>query len=412
MSGGYSLLYSIGLPMSRAPQFGRHAGVRALLSAWPLRSKWTQWRVCIAALALSFAGLGGSAHADQPQGVVAHIQGNDASVETTAAGSDTISSAEAGIDVANGSIVSVHSGQAHMTLISGGDVDICGPAKLTLLQSGKSITLALDFGRVRVQLPASTDLRIFTPTIIATPLDINGAARDITAGLDLDDSLCVTAGSGALLLENQFSGEKLVVPQGGEFSLAQGKLIPVAGAAGACQCVTLQTKEVIPPPEPSLGLMAPAHVDPPPAATAKANSPPTEPADTKPKSNVEYSVLGYANQVRPIAPPPKPAPSAPPATETPEYKVVMPPLTFSASSPEPPPAPTADMILLIRTVHVEPDWEFTGHVDAPPMGDKAKQKQVASTPKASSQGDASQATPRKKEGFWAKVKKIFSGSSS
>lgn len=402
--------------MGRASQFGRHAGARALFSAGPPRSKWVQWRVYIAAaalaFALAFAGFSARAYADQPQAVVAHIQGNDASVETTTAGSDTISSAEAGIDVSNGSIVSVHSGQAHMTLISGGDVDICGPAKLTLLQSGKAITLALDFGRVRVQLPASADLRIFTPTIIATPLDINGAARDITAGLDTDDSLCVTAGSGALLLENQFSGEKLVVPQGGEFSLAQGRLIPVAGAAGACQCVTLQTKEVIPPPEPSLGLTAPAHVDPPPTVAANPNAKPAEPADAKPKSNVEYSVLGYANQVRPNAPPPKPAPSAPPATETPDYKVVMPPLTFSASSPEPPPAPTPDMILLIRTVHVEPDWEFTGHVDGPPTDEKAQQKQVASATKANPQADASQTPPRKKEGFWAKVKKIFSGSSS
>jgi hypothetical protein len=401
--------------MSRGLQFGRRAGALALFL--PRRRCARRLLAAVSATAIAAMLLASAsslkARADQPQNVVGHIQGSDASVETAVAGSDTISSAEAGVDVANGSIITVHSGQAHMSLKSGGDVDICGPAKLTLLQSGGAITLALNFGRVRVQLPSSADLRIFTPTIIATPLDINGAARDVTAGLDLDDTLCVTAGSGALLLENQFSGEKLVVPQGGEFSLARGQLVPVAGEAGACQCVTLQTKEVIPPPEPSLGLTAPAHVDPPtaPATAAAANGP--LPTNTAPKSSVEYSVLAHANQVRPNAPPPKPAPPEPPATEIPEYKVVLPPLTFSASSPKPPPDPTPDMVLLIRTVRVEPDWEFSGHVDPPPMNATTKSKSEAkSNAQSSSQLTAAQAPPQKKEGFWAKMKKFLSGNSS
>jgi hypothetical protein len=397
--------------MSLGPQFGRLAGARDLYSLLRL---WLRQAAPAAAglvLCLLSAGLltvcASMAKADTPQKVVGHIQGNDASVETVTGGSDTISSAESGADVSNGSLVTVHSGQAHLTLISGGEVDICGPAKLTLLQAGSGITLALNFGRVRVQLPASADLRIFTPTIIATPLEIHGAARDVTAGLDLDDSLCVTAASGALLLENQFTGEKLVVPQAGEFSLAQGKLVPVAGAAGSCQCLTMQTQVITPQPEPSLGLTAPAHVEPTPAAAptdaAKADPP-------APKSSVEYSVLAYANEVRPIPPAPKPAPPAPPAESIPEYKIVMPPLTFSASSPNPPPDPTPDMILLIRTVHVEPQWEFSGHVGAP-TGDS--KQHASSTPAASnSQPQAAPAPPQKKQGFWAKVKRIFGGSSS
>ena len=126
--------------------------------------------------------------------------------------------------VVNGSVITVHSGQAHMTLAGGGEIDICGPAKFTLLQSGPAITLALNFGRMRVQLPAAAQLRIFTPTIVATPIDIGGAPRDFTVGLDLSDSLCVVATSGALRLEHQFTGEGLIVPQSGEFFLAAGKL--------------------------------------------------------------------------------------------------------------------------------------------------------------------------------------------
>jgi hypothetical protein len=383
--------------MSLGPEFGRHAGASDLYS---LLRVWLRQATPIAAalVVCSLTFCASVARADTAQKIVGHIQGSDASVETVAAGSDTISSAESGADVSNGSLVTVHSGQAHLTLISGGEVDICGPAKLTLLQAGSGITLALNFGRVRVQLPSSTDLRIFTPTIIATPIDIHGAERDITAGLDLDDSLCVMAASGALLLENQFTGEKLVVPQAGEFSLAQGKLVPVAGAAGSCQCLTMQTQVVTPAPEPSLGLTAPAHVEPPPASAttdaAKADPP-------APKSSVEYSVLAYANEVHPIPPPAKPTPPAPPVESIPEYKIVMPPLSFSASSPNPPPDPTPDMILLIRTVHVEPQWEFSGHVDAPKSAEPAR-------PTAS----ASNSRPQKKPGFWAKVKRIFGGSSS
>jgi hypothetical protein len=394
--------------MSLGPEFGRHAGASDLYS---LLRVWLRHATAVTAFLvvclLTFCGP--VARADTPQKIVGHIQGNDASVETVAAGSDTISSAESGADVSNGSLVTVHSGQAHLTLISGGEVDICGPAKLTLLQAGSGITLALNFGRVRVQLPSSADLRIFTPTIIATPIDIHGAERDVTAGLDLDDSLCVTAASGALLLENQFTGEKLVVPQAGEFSLAQGKLVPVAGAAGSCQCLTMQTQVITPSPEPSLGLTAPAHVEPPPAPAATDAAKADPPA---PKSSVEYSVLAYANEVRPIPPPAKPVPPAPPVEAIPEYKIVMPPLRFSASSPNPPPDPTPDMILLIRTVHVEPQWEFSGHVDAPKSAEPARP--VASA--ASSQPQAAPApTPapaQKKPGFWAKVKRIFGGSSS
>ena len=101
--------------------------------------------------------------------------------------------------------------------------------------SGDAITLALNFGRVRAQLPESTALRIFTPTIIGTPLDIAGGARDVTVGLSLDDSLCVTATSGAIQLEHQFTGEKLIVPQAGEFFLNAGQAAACGRNAGKLQ---------------------------------------------------------------------------------------------------------------------------------------------------------------------------------
>ena len=378
--------------MGHEPQFERRTATRRPCAAGLCR-----------ALVLLLALLAGGSlvRADQAQGVIAHIEGNDVSISS---GSGGPSAAQNSGTISNGNIVTVHSGDARLMLTSGGEVDICGPAKFTLLQSGDAITLALDFGRARVQLPASTNLRIFTPTIIATPIDINGAPRDVTVGLELDDSLCVLAGSGALLLENQFSGEKLVVPQAGEFSLAQGKLVPVAGAPGSCQCLAMQAhNEAASSPLPSLGLTAPAHVAqaPQPAAT---NS-----ADAAPEPDVEFSIPAHANEAHPIAPQPKAAtPAPPPPTDAmPTYKIVMPPLTFSANSPAPPPGPGADMVLLIRTVQVEPEWKFAGHVDPPALDDAPRTSADARSKPQPVEGVGGQ-----KKGFWGKFRRFLFGSNS
>jgi len=133
-----------------------------------------------------------------PANLIGRVEGNDVSVE---GGSGAANLGNSGLpnggtngqlssfSVTNGSVVTVHVGQAQMALAAGGQIDICGPAKFTVLESGGAITLALNFGRMRVQIPATAALRIYTPTVVATPLDIGGAVRDITVGLDLNDSL-------------------------------------------------------------------------------------------------------------------------------------------------------------------------------------------------------------------------------
>ena len=384
--------------------FTTHAGrlTRAAitLTRWPLGTLFLLLLLCAA-----------GARAQDLQGAVGTVQGNDVSVSSASGGPGaTVGQSNAAAPVASGSIVTVHSGQARLMLTSGGEVDICGPAKLTLLRSGDAVTLALDFGRVRVQLPASASLRIFTPTTIATPLEINGIPSEVTVGLELDDSLCVRAAGGALLLEDQFSGEKLVVPQAGEFFLARGKLVPVAKPGAACECVMTDARAVAPsPPLPSLGLMAPAQTaqtspipDSPPASAPEAEEAPA-------KSNVEFSTLTRANEAHPVMPQMKTDAPAPPPDAMPTYKIVMPPLAFSASSPTPPPAPAMDMVLLIRSVQVEPEWEFKGHVNVPPSDEDAD----ANARSKSKSHHGRQPKPAgEHEGFWAKMKRLFSGSNT
>jgi hypothetical protein len=355
-----------------------------------------------------------------PPGTIGRIEGADVSVDGGTAAANGSAGVAPSIYVTSGSVVTVHSGKAQMTLNGGGQIDICGPAKFTLLQSTDAVTLALSFGRMHVQLSAATALRIFTPTIIATPIGIGAGSRDITVGLDASDSLCVLAASGALRLEQQFTGEGLIVPQSGEFFLAEGRLVPVAGAPGTCQCAAIEARVATPPPSPlpQAGMSAnlalspppPAVVTPQPPAKSDATPTPNEPPAAEPE--IEYSVLAHANDAHPNASAPKsaPAPTVPPNTSV-EYKIELPPMSFSSASPNPPLAATEQTVLLIRYAHVRRDWEFSGHVDAPHVETVAQHAPAAAAnASASQQQVASQnARPKKKEGFWTRLRHAFSG---
>jgi hypothetical protein len=431
--------------MSRRFQFAPSAG-RVLLSVR---------RVLFGLLpaAVLLLPLGARAQ-DSPFGAIGRVEGNDISCENGTPQTGGTSSVGPSLEVMNGTVVTVHSGQAVMTLFAGGEVGICGPAKLTVLLSGGAVTLALNFGRVRLALPAKTALRIFTPTIVGTPIDISGGARDVTVGLNLDDSLCVLATSGAIQLEHQFTSERLIVPQGGEFFLNAGRLLPVAGTPGSCHCsageaapqpIPKVTPEYalnvshptvlapasakapapapspVPVPDPSsaLAIVAvtiPALVPP----TLSAPAPPPDFSEPTPepavRPNIEVSVLAEANEIHPIVPPAKNSVPAPPPTSEPVYTAVLPPLTFMAGSPTRLPDPAPDVVLLIREAKVSPEWEFTGHVAAPEFAQAMQQALGEKAPAAGTQPQAENQPPakpaKKKGGFWASLKRAFGGGST
>ena len=354
-----------------------------------------------------------------PPGAIGRVEGNDVSVDNGTTGGSSPAATTPGSPsfVFNGSALTVHDGKARLTLVAGGQVDICGPAKFTLLQSGASITLALNFGRVHLQLPASTPLRIFTPTMIATPLDIGGASRDIIAGLDMNDSLCVVATSGAIRLEQQFTGAGLIVPQSGEFFLSAGNLVPVAGTPGSCECTPMHVQSLPPPQIPVMGVTSrdQLNVEQYPSESAPTPAPPTAPPtetaakEPAPEPNVQLRILAGANDTHPTLPAPKEAPPPAPVVSVPEYKIILPPLVYSASSlPAPPQDPAIEAVLLVRTVHVEPDYQFTGHVEAPHLNAVAQKSSSSPGKQGAGEGNSSGG---KKEGFWARLKRAFGGSS-
>lgn len=360
--------------------------------------------LALALLCLSPAVAGAQ---DAPPGAVGRVQGQDISVESGTAANNGTARSVPGIYVLNGSVVTVHSAKARMTLFAGGKVDICGPAKFTVLLSGDAITLALNFGRVRASLPSKIALRVFTPTIVGTPLDISGGSRDVTVGLNLDDSLCVLATSGAMQLASQFSDEKLIVPQSGEFFLGAGKLLPVAGKPGSCQCFADEPRPAAPPPEP---IPETAFAIPLPVAAPAAKSRPAEPpAEMTPTAEpkIEYSVLAHGNEEHPIERPVNDeVPAAPPAS-MPIYTVVLPPLVFSASEPAPPPDPGPPMAVLIREAQVSPDWEFSGHVAAPEFATDLQHALGENTQAPAKRPRAEKAG--KKRGFWGALRRLFGG---
>jgi hypothetical protein len=372
--------------------------------------------------------------------VVGHVEGSDISCESGTPETGQYSTVGTRLDVSDGTVVTVHSGQALLTLMAGGQVDICGPAKLTVLLSGNAITLALNFGRVRVELPAKTDLRIFTPTLIGTPLDISGGARDVTVGLSLDDSLCVLASSGAIQLEHQFTGERMIVPQAGEFFLNAGKLAPVAGTPGSCKCSANGPASPSIPPSPEYANAGPPPALPlaiPPAASGSASGSAPAAVEVTPapaEKPVEYAQLAQANEEHPIAPAPRnERPEAPPSS-IPAYTTVLPALTYNAGGPAPPPTSSSDMVLLVREARVAPDWEFSGHVEPPEFakamqhalgegGPAAKKSPAAGRAMTENQNPSAgvsaaegetasldEPAPKKRHGgFWASLKRVFGG---
>jgi hypothetical protein len=440
-------------------------------------------------LVAAFAFLTSPLPAQGPAGALARVMGKDVTVEN---GPGSASAAGLpGTWVANGSTITVHSGQARLSLVGGGDVYICGPAKMTYLELNGAITLALSFGKVHATIASDLPFKIFTPLVIETPISIGDGDRDFTVGLDVNDNMCVRTEQGAARLEEQFTGQQMIVPLGGEFFITANSLNPVPGTAGSCDCDAAMVALAARAPDVQLtGLAHPADSTPPPSAPAadrqappaaastvvaaanpadtggavpppnamavvtpaSSNGPNARPSyppvpgasgsssaaaaapnsrrpyppppgapitatsattvsptsDSPPASTahtaVEFSVPDSANESHPIAPVKKPETPTKPE-DAPTWKVMMPPLTFSSTSPQPPPDPDPRSILLIRESRVEPGGTpTTGAANQDPSA--ANGKSPSQAPMA---GNTGKKPGAKRHGFWSRMKGLFVG---
>src|SRR5229473_716157 len=97
----------------------------------------------------------------------------------------------------SGSDVRVKSGIARIDLVEGGQISICGPAHLSVLKSGGSLTVALDTGTIHAHIEHQTALTVYTPQIQAQPVAIGDESQDVLVGFDTPAVMCVRALRGA-----------------------------------------------------------------------------------------------------------------------------------------------------------------------------------------------------------------------
>ncbi len=237
--------------------------------------------------------------------------------------------------------IRVKSGRARITLTDGSTIAICGPAHISMLKSGNALTIALDTGTIHARVAGNLTLNVFTAQILAKTVAIGDGPQDFLVGFDSPGLMCVRAGLGALRLEEQFGGQSVMVPQGGDVTLAGGQLQNLHNNTGLCAC------EAFDP-----GVVPSAAIGPEISALAKSEEIRKDSAPRKPAAQTAAS---------PVAPELPKVPAAEPA-----YQVFMPPLRYDAN------AKIQDevdprLIVLVRRVRVRPTLIFQSRVTGDPL---------------------------------------------
>jgi hypothetical protein len=294
--------------------------------------------------------------------------------------------------LSSGASITLPIGQAKIELVDGGEIDICAPAHLTLLKSGGAITVALDYGRVHAQLYSDVPLTVYTPLIVATPVAIGKSLRDITIGLDQKDVMCALAELGAARIQQQFSGQAILLPQGGELSLTGGQLDGAQMGSQGCQCEQSLTREGVV----LLDLRAP--IAPP---NRPAGAAPMEPTTAAPIETAgPFGLSAAANTFSEFGGPED-------ANNGFETRVDMPALTFGASSPAPPPGTDQQTMLLVSEIRVQPGAIYQGVVA--PAATSSSETLTSAAPGGSPSTAQTPVPPAAKHqaklpkpGFWAR----------
>jgi hypothetical protein len=249
----------------------------------------------------------------------------------------------------SGSDVRVKSGAARIDLVEGGQISICGPAHLSVLKSSGSLTIALDTGTIRAHIERGLALTIYTPQIQAQAVAIGDGPQDLLLGFDTTGAMCIRANRGAVRLEQQLTGQSVLIPQAGDVLLVNGQLDNLRASAGHCAC-DLQPAKATPPPQPEVSQLATAEDAHKKAPDAKPN---TQPATVE----------------------------TPPAREEPVYQVFMPPLIYDANAKVQPEI-DPKMIVLVRRVRVRPTLIFQCRVEGVAIAAVAPASPLASIPAA------------------------------
>ena len=368
-----------------------------------------------ASLLLAYGILATRAGAQAAAPILGEIAGDDISV----LGPSHIVSGNSSraITFGGGSTVIVHAGKARVEFVGGGELEVCGPAKFSVLASGEALTVALSFGRVHVKFDASRPITIYTPLIVATPMAIGDQPRDATIGLLNTGAMCVLAARGAVQVQQQLSGETLVVPQPSEILLQGTSLGAAQATLGSCRCDfdELNAQTSVPP----AGIVAQVQT------TQKSS--PSQPEPSRQNARKASSPTGSDSAISQVSagaqrtiakkdepteqPASRSATSALPPANQPITKIDLPPIGYDATSATANAVPlSVATLLLANEAKVEPEWIFHGTVAEPPRATKLARTETAQhtpaeiTPKEQSNKHAT------KKSFWTRLHDLFAGS--
>ena len=323
------------------------------------------------------------------------------------------------ITFGGGSAVIVHAGKARVEFVGGGELEVCGPAKFSVLASGEALTVALSFGRVHVKFDASRPITIYAPMIVATPMAIGDQPRDATIGLMNTGAMCVLAARGAVQVQQQLSGETLLVPQPSEILLQGTSSLGAAHAAsGSCRCdfdeSSAQTFAA------SAGIVAqvqttrksssPSQPEPSPHNARKASSPAG--ADSAPSEipTATQRTNAKKNETTEQATSRSAVSSLPPANQ-PVTKIDLPPIGYDATGATEAAEPlSVATLVLAKEAKVEPEWLFHGTVAEPPRATKSASIKTAQDEPAEITAKQQSGEHRAKKSFWTKLHDFFAGS--
>ena len=299
----------------------------------------------------------------------------------------------------SGNDIRVKSGQARLDLVEGGKIAICGPAHLSVLKSGGSLTLALDTGIIRIHIEKQPAVTIYTAQIQAKPIAIGESAQDALIGFDAPGVMCVRATSGAIRLEQQLTGQSVIVPQGGDIIVNNGALEGLQNTTGHCACeMQLAKIDSLPPEMSRLATTEEIRQREAEAKTEAKKEPPTtvpgKPAAPERLSNSEKLPAVVKPSAAEKAPPPSVeklpgAEKAPEAKQSPVYQVFMPPLAYDARAAAQRDDFDPKLILLVRRVRVRPTLIFQGRVNGDPVA-KAVATAKPAGPRPSASAPAAQ----------------------
>ena len=272
----------------------------------------------------------------------------------------------------SGSDVRVKAGQARIKLVEGGEILICGPAHFSVLKSGGALTVALESGIVHAHLETDLALTVYTPQIQAQPISIGNGPQDVLVGLDSVGAMCIRANKGAVRLEQQLTGQSVLVPQTGDVLLSNGQIESLRTAAGSCTCeagvaaipeqVTTEISRLATPEETKKA-----------AEERKADAPPANAAPPEEKSE-------------------------------PVYQVFMPPLRYDANAKVQKDDYDPSLIVLVRRVRVRPTLIFQGKVEGNPVvAEATPPPSLPATRKTASQKPADGSTWNRVKTYWHKL---------